>query len=223
MSLPRPARVLFLLLAVLSVSCRREPSAIIVSCVGDSLTAQGYPRYLRAALGRRGIRARVVNHGRSGNTTREYLAYLKAAEGDLGKERPDFVLVGLGTNDARIDGDHTTAAEFERNFRAILAVLGKFRTRSGRRPEILLGAAPPIPAGTPYPFGPGSPARLAGEINPAIEALARSHDAGFVDNYALFMRSPELLPDVHPLPEGYAAMAENWARAVSDRLPGRDR
>jgi len=223
MSFQREILGLLLVMAVFVPACRRAPSGIIVSCAGDSLTERGYPRYLRAALGRRGVRARVFNHGRSGNTTREYLAYLDGAAGEIGKERPDFVLIGLGTNDVRVDGDHVTGEEFAKNLRSIVAVFREFRNRSGDRPEILLAAAPPVPHGTPYPFGPGSADRVTREINPAIRAVAESLGAGFVDNYSPLARAPELLPEVHPLPEGYRIMAENWAAAIASRLEGRGR
>jgi lysophospholipase L1-like esterase len=219
MSFFRAVSFLFLLPAVFSASCRRAPSGIIVLCAGDSLTEQGYPRYLKAALGKSGVRSRILNYGRSGNTSREYLEYLKGAKDKLRKGRPDFVLIELGTNDVRIDGDHTSKEAFEENLRAIVAIFQDARDRAGRPPEILLAAVPPVPPGTAFPFGPESPGRVTAEINPVVEAVSRSMKAGLVDNYSLFSRSPALLPGVHPSPDGYRAMAENWALAIRSRLP----
>jgi lysophospholipase L1-like esterase len=219
MRLTRAVSIICLVAAVLSASCRESPSGTIVFCAGDSLTEQGYPPYLKAALGRQGIRARVRNHGRSGNTSREYLAYLRKAREGLKEERPDIVLIELGTNDVRIDGDHVAKDEFERNLRDIVTVFRGFKARSGRTPEIFLSLIPPVPTGTASPFGPGSPGRVTAEINPAIEAVSRSLGTGLVDNFSLFAASPGLLPGVHPSSEGYKAMAENWAVAVAARSP----
>ena len=223
MSFFRAVSFLFLLPAVFSASCRKAPSGIIVLCAGDSLTEQGYPRYLKAALGKSGVRSRILNCGRSGNTSREYLAYLRKAKDTLGKERPDIVLIELGTNDVRIDGDHASNQAFEENLRAIIAIFRDSRNRAGEPPEILLAAVPPVPRGTPFPFGPESPDRVTADINPVVEAVSRSLKAGFVDNYSLFARSPVLLPGVHPSPAGYRAMAENWARAIRSKLPRQGR
>jgi lysophospholipase L1-like esterase len=199
---------------LLSSACRTPPSGLVVFCAGDSLTEQGYPRYLRAALGRGGLRAKVLNRGRSGNTSREYLAFLREGIRKLENDRPDIILVELGTNDVRIDGDRVTKEEFEANLRAVVAVFRGFRTRAGEKPEIFLALIPPVPDGTPFPFGVDSPGRVMSEINPTIEALSRDLETGLVDNFSPFAASPGLLPGVHPGPDGYRAMAENWARAI---------
>jgi len=70
---------------------------------GDSLTAgyglapdQAFPPRLQAALHQRGIDARVVNAGVSGDTTAGGLARLDWALAD----KPDLVILALGANDA---------------------------------------------------------------------------------------------------------------------------
>ncbi len=70
---------------------------------GDSLTAgyglapdQAFPPRLQAALHQRGIEARVVNAGVSGDTTAGGLARLDWALAD----KPDLVILALGANDA---------------------------------------------------------------------------------------------------------------------------
>jgi lysophospholipase L1-like esterase len=201
-----------------ALACTSPDRGVIILCAGDSLTEQGYPRYLRAAIRADGVRARVLNYGRSGNTSAEYLAFLENDKSRLAAERPDIVLVELGTNDVRVDGDRATAADFERNLRAIVAVFKDFQTRAGQPPAVFLASVPPVPAGTPFPFGPDSGERVAREINPAVRAVCRDLGAGFVDNHSLFEASPELLPGVHPGPKGYEAMAANWYAAIRGRL-----
>jgi lysophospholipase L1-like esterase len=198
-------------------SCSRPERGVVILCAGDSITEQGYPRYLRAALRADGVRARVLNFGRSGNTSAEYLAFLKQSGDRLRAERPDIVLLELGTNDVRVDGDRVTAADFEKNIREIVGIFKGFRTRADKPPAVFLAAVPPVPERSPFPFGPGSAARVSAEINPAVRAVCADLGLGFVDNYALFAASPDLLPGVHPSPEGYRAMAANWYAAIGDR------
>lgn len=198
--------------------CSSQERGVIILCAGDSITEQGYPRYLRAALRVDGVRARVLNYGRSGNTSAQYLAFLREGGDRLRAERPDIVLLELGTNDVRVDGDRVTAADFGRNIREIVGIFKGFRTRAGEAPVVYLAAIPPVPEGTPFPFGPGSAARVSAEINPAVRAVCAALEIGFVDNHSLFAASPDLLPGVHPSPDGYKAIAANWYAAFGERV-----
>jgi len=211
-----PAFLLVLLAAL--TSCRGRPGGIIIFCAGDSITEQGYPGFLRDSLRDEGVKARVLNHGRSGNTSAEYLRFLKGNIDTLRDERPDIVLVELGTNDVRVDGDRVSREEFKRNIRDIVGIFRDFKTRSGGRPAILLASIPPVPDGMTFPFGPESSQRVIAEINPAIKAVCMETQAIFVDNYSLFAASPGLLPGVHPGPEGYRAMARNWHIAMKPMI-----
>lgn len=195
-------------------SAPKEASAVIILCAGDSLTAEGYPRLLRQALREDGVRARVLNEGRSGHTTREYLKFLRGAEVGLKAASPDFILLQLGTNDVRFDGDRTALPEFVANLREIAGIFAGFRNRAGRPSRLLLATVPPIPETAPFPFRPESGRRVVEEINPAIRSLAAEANLPLVDNYALFAASPGLLPDVHPSPEGYRRLALGWRTAL---------
>ena len=205
---------LLVLLAACSGNRSDGPRNIIILCAGDSITEQGYPPFLRESLRDEGVKARVLNHGRSGNTSAEYLSFLKGNFDTLRDERPDIILVELGTNDVRVDGDRVSREEFKRNIREIVGIFRDFKTRSGGRPAILLASIPPVPDGMAFPFGPESGQRVIAEINPAVEAVCKETHAVFVDNYSLFAGSPGLLPGVHPGPEGYRAMARNWHMAM---------
>jgi lysophospholipase L1-like esterase len=199
-------------------SCSSPERGVIILCAGDSITEQGYPRYLRVGLRADGVRARVLNYGRSGNTSAEYLVFLREGGDRLRAERPDIVLLELGTNDVRVDGDRVAAADFERNIREIVGIFKGFQSRDGGPPWIYLAAIPPVPEGTPFPFGPESTARVLAEINPAVRAVCADLGLGFVDNHTLFARAPDLLPGVHPSPDGYKAMAANWYAAIGERV-----
>ena len=92
------------LAAMLALAPRPAATAddVVIVALGDSLTAgfgvaaeQAFPSQLEAALAARGIAARVVNAGVSGDTTaggRVRLDWVLADE-------PDLVIVELGAND----------------------------------------------------------------------------------------------------------------------------
>jgi len=85
-----------------------------------------------------------------------------------------------------------------------------FRNRKGMKPQILLATIPPLPESLPPPFAPGSAERVVEEINPILKKIAADYNLILVDNYALFLENPGLLPDVHPTSEGYRLLARNW-------------
>jgi len=133
---------------------------------------------------------------------------------------PDFVLLQLGTNDVRVDGDHTPADTFADNMRKIIGLFRGFTDRRGESARILLATIPPLPERYSFPFGPESAGRVVREINPLIRKIAAEEQLALVDNYGLFLRSPELLPGVHPSSEGYRLLAGNWYDALKPLLPG---
>jgi lysophospholipase L1-like esterase len=198
--------------------CSSPSRGVIILCAGDSITAEAYPHFLQQLLNREGIRAKVLNYGRSGNASGEYRRFLEENEAWLKKKQPDFILLQLGTNDVRVDGDHADTAAFAANMKAILAVLGGFNDRTGRPSRVLLATIPPVPANTPLPFSPESSRRVPAEINPAIRALSSAAGIPLVDNHALFAGRPDLLPGIHPSRDGYRLLAANWLAAVRPLL-----
>jgi len=212
-------RVSILLLLPFFVAVGLAPArGVIVLCCGDSITAGGYPHYLQRLFAADGIRARVLNRGRSGHRSGEYLSYLGHNEAELRELKPDFILLQLGTNDVRTDLDRTACPEFEANMREILRRLGSFKGRTGKPARILLGSILPVPpSGTPV-FDAASARRVTAEINPTIRRLAGEAGIPFVDNHALFLGRPDLLPEIHPSREGYKALAAGWYRALKPLL-----
>jgi len=209
--------VVFFLLGIawlLSLSCSPKPDSYILLCAGDSLTEQGYPVYLRRLLKKEGLRVRVYNKGRSGYNSAEYLAYLRAHPNELRNFQPDFILLQLGTNDVRTDGDRTSREEFKANMKEIISLLSQLPTRRRQSPRLLLGLVPPIKPEANYPFNEESAQRVETEINPAILSLASELNLPVVNNWEIFMKRPELLPGIHPNPEGYQEMARAWFQAL---------
>ncbi len=206
------------LLGVLALSCARTRRPEVILCAGDSITELGYPDLLRKLLRQEGFRARVVNRGRKGFNSGEYLAFLSSKENDFALIHPDFVLLELGTNDVRVDGDRTPAALFEANMRAIIERLRRLKDGEGRPSVVLLATIPPVPESEAFPFSPDSSRRVRDEINPALKRLAAEFGLTLVDQYSVLAGAPELLPGVHPSREGYRRMAGTWLRALEPRL-----
>ncbi len=205
---------MILMFAFLFSLCSSSPRGTIILCAGDSITEVGYPRYLRMICKNEGIQVRILNLGKSGHNSREYLAFLEKNREALSENLPDFVLLQLGTNDVRIDHDRTSSDDFYNNMKQIIALLRRFKTRTGKPSRILLATIPPVPEGVSFPFTPESRRRVEEEINPLIQKIAREEKVPLVDNHSFFLQSPHLLPDVHPSKQGYKALAQNWFRAL---------
>jgi lysophospholipase L1-like esterase len=199
--------------------CSASPRGVIILCAGDSITESAYPQFLQKILQREGIKAKVLNYGRSGHTSSEYLKFLQKNKKTLDAERPDFVLLELGTNDVRADGDFTSTDRFKLNMKEIIGIFREFRNRSGQEAILFLATIPPVPTGTPFPFTPESIRRVTEEINPAIKKICEEEKILMVDNYSIFLHSPELLPQVHPSQDGYRRLAQNWFSALKPLLP----
>ncbi len=194
-----------------------EDGRPLILCAGDSITAASYPDHLRDRLERDGFRVRVENAGRKGNTTGEYLAFLRASR-LAEREKPAVVLLQLGTNDVRIDGDRTPVELFRRNLESIIDLFMARPAVTGRVPIILLATIPPVKVVVIDHFDANSGIRVENEINLAIRNIARSRGIALVDNHALFAGRPSLLPDIHPSEEGYRVLADNWHAALAPLL-----
>ncbi|CAE7725854.1 axeA1 [Symbiodinium sp. CCMP2592] len=75
-----------------------------VACVGDSLTACGYPKFLQAHFDRAGMNVQVRNFGVAGATAQKFAdqPYWEERKlDDVRVWRPHFVVMLFGTNDAK--------------------------------------------------------------------------------------------------------------------------
>ena len=205
-------------------ACRRDPAPPaltgepVVLCAGDSITAGAYPERLQRRLAESGLRYQVVNAGVKGNTSGEYLAFLRRSL-IIERTNPRWVLLQIGTNDVRIDGDATPTARFRENLEAILDLVARHRNPDGLPPRVLLGTIPPITEEIRGRFDATSRARVATDINPAIGETAARRGIALVDNHRLFAARPELLPGIHPSEDGYRALGDSWHDALASQ-PG---
>ena len=176
---------------------------------GDSLfagygvgTENSYPTKLEAALRARGIDARIVNAGVSGDTSgagRQRLPFVLDKQ-----ENIDLVILELGGNDLlRGISPAETRANFE-------AMLGELRDRG--IPVLLMGMrAPPN-------YGP----EFQRDFDALYGDLAQEYGAELIPFWleTVYQR-PELFQDdrIHPTEEGLQVLANDTVAQVAKALP----
>ncbi|WP_407874731.1 arylesterase [Qipengyuania nanhaisediminis] len=177
---------------------------------GDSLFAgynlaeeEGYPERLETALRARGINARVIDAGVSGDTSaagRARLGFVLEAQ----DESPDLVMLELGGNDLLrgIQPDQTRA-----NFEAMLDELARREI-----PVLLMGMrAPPN-------YGP----QYQAQFDALYGELAQQYDAGLIPFWLEdIYRDRSLFQSdrIHPTAEGIEALVASTIDEVIAALP----
>ena len=170
---------------------------------GDSLTAglglpasEAFPARLAARLKDQGIEVKMVNAGVSGDTTTDGLARLDWALAD----KPDFVILALGANDALRGIDpKIVRANLDQMISKIQA--------SGAK-VLLLGMLAPTNWGAQYQH----------QFDSIYPELAKAHD---VPLYPFFLDGVAMNPDLnqpdgmHPNERGVAIMVERIAPLVA--------
>ncbi len=177
---------------------------------GDSLftgyglkPGEGYPQRLESALRARGINARIVNAGVSGDTTAAGLQRL-AFTLDNQAARPDLVMISLGGNDM-LRG--LPASATRANLDAILSELNRRKV-----PALLLG----------MPAAPNLGADYAGKFNAIYPALAQKYRAALVPFFLqAVIDKPELrqADHIHPTRQGIEELVAATAIDVAKALP----
>lgn len=180
---------------------------------GDSLFAgygleeqQGYPEQLEDAMRARGINARVIDAGVSGDTSaagRQRLAFTLDAQ----ETKPDLVLLELGGNDMLrgIQPDQTRA-----NFEAMLQEL-----QARDIPVLLMGMR------SPPNYGPEYQQQFDGLYGD----LAQEYGASLVPFWleSIYEDPSLFLEDrIHPTAEGIAALVSDTVDDVEGALPPAD-
>jgi acyl-CoA thioesterase I len=179
-----------------------------VLAFGDSITAglglpasEAFPARLAARLKDQGIAVTMVNAGVSGDTTTDGLARLDWALAD----KPDFVILALGANDALRGIDPKIV-------RANLdTMIGKIQASGAKL--LLLGMLAPANWGADYDHA----------FDSIYPELAKAHDVPLypflLDGVAM---NPELnQPDgLHPNQRGVAIMVEHIAPLVVKLMGG---
>ena len=167
---------------------------------------------LRDLLAAKGFKKVCVrNLGRPGDTSGEYLRFL-SKHPEVLKERVDMALIQLGTNDVRIDHDHTDTRTFAANMEKIV---GLVRARHPKA-RIFLATIPPVLKDVPGYFDAASRARVAQEINPVIDRLARKLRCTRVDVFRAFKGHADWYDKdgIHPNEAGTRRLAEVYLQTV---------
>jgi acyl-CoA thioesterase-1 len=194
-------------LTLASVPASAKTPAILA--FGDSLTAglglpagEAFPARLQARLKDEGIDVKLVNGGVSGDTTTAGLARLDWALAD----KPDFVILALGANDALRGIDpKLVRANLDK-------MIDKIQATGAR--VLLLGMLAPTNWGAEYQ-------RAFNNIYPE---LAKAHD---VPLYPFFLEGVAMNPafnqpdGMHPNERGVAVMVDRIAPLVAKMVGGK--
>lgn len=190
---------------------------IKVACIGNSITAgsrlngaKTYPEQLQILLG---TGYEVRNFGHSGATAQRHtpIPYWSQQVYKSAKEwQPDIVIIKLGTNDSKLDGENYWKDEslFYKDYSDLVDT---FR---------LLPSKPVVYVCYPIPvFLDGqyniSETIILGNIIPAIKRIARQKDLHLIDLYSPFVGRMDLIYKehdqedlIHPNGEGAKFLAE---------------
>jgi lysophospholipase L1-like esterase len=181
-------------------------AAIILNCVGDSITAgDGYPTKLQGLLGTNYL---VQNYGLSGATLLKQgdkpycsTSNYTLSHGQSSATAPDVVIIMLGSNDAK-PWNWVYGTNYVSDYLDLIAtyVTNQYRPN----PRILICTPPPA-WGDGFTIDPGI---LATNISPRIRQLGSEQSIQVIDMQRLLAGHNEWFSDgVHPNPQGTSVMA----------------
>jgi len=185
---------------------------IRVVCVGDSITqGSGYPAKLQLLLGTNYL---VGNFGVAGttvslNSTSPYMnqtAFQKAQEFN-----PNYVVIMLGTNDARTDVKESNET-FEDDYSKLISIFQNLQSN----PQIFVVDSPPIFTSNPN----YNSTYLTNNIIPQINSVADYLNLPTIDANSVFgNRTDYFMDGVHPNSEGAALIADQVNNAIVAENP----
>ena len=180
---------------------------IRVACVGDSITqGSGYPAKLQLLLGTNYL---VENFGVAGTTvslssTSPYMnqtAFQKAEEFE-----PNYVVIMLGTNDARTDVNENNET-FEADYSQLVSSFQNLESN----PQIFIVDSPPIFTDNPN----YNNTYLVDNVIPHIDNVANNLNLPTIDVYNAFGNHTDYFMDgVHPNGEGATLIASEVDKAI---------
>ena len=187
-----------------------------IACIGDSITAGFaatnstfyYPTQLQKLLG---SDYEVKNFGVSGHTLlgsgdQPYVHHANYQASQT--YNPDYVIIMLGTNDAKPQ-NWTHKDEFEADMKAMIETYQALSSK----PTVIIATSPTV--GTTN-IGI-SEAVVTGEVVPIQKQVAADMGCPVIDINALTKHMPHNYADgIHPNDTGYAAMAEMFYAGLQD-------
>ena len=114
----------------------------------------------------------------------------------------------LGTNDVRADAGNIPTKKFKENMSEIINIIKAYEKEKKSKIDLYICTIPPILTPDPRTFTTESARRVDEEIVPAIEELSVEHNLQLIDLHSVFLRNKELLPGIHPSPDGYYKIAK---------------
>lgn len=209
-------------LALLPIHEVKNLNRLRIVTIGDSNGAFdfGWPQQLKKLL----PWSVVINHSIAGNTIgfdnlgRPELNTLKNIDSFLLQsftqlrqgESPDWLIIGLGTNDTKkVFASRQT--EVSTNLDRLLSrIEAWFRKQNLKMPKLLLVTPPPMDEKQVDPAKYGGGDKRIQENNQAFALVARKHGAHFVDSYSLLKPgfSSKTLDGIHLKPAAQFELAE---------------
>jgi lysophospholipase L1-like esterase len=170
-------------------------------------TAGNYPALLQGRLRTLDASWVVANRGRGGEESGQGVRRLV---GVLALDKPGFVLIMEGTNDAT---DCLSATAIATNLRGMVQIA------KANRSIPIIGTIPPNFRNDPCAQN------VVNQVNGHIRTVAELEDVVLAEIFegmndrSLFGQGPGRDP-LHPNDRGYAVMADIWAQAMARAIPG---
>jgi acyl-CoA thioesterase I len=188
-------------------------SAVVVSCVGDSVTAgyglpgsESYPAKLQGILG---SAYQVRNCGVTGTTLLHDgdQPYTNTSYYTVSRMSPNVVTIMLGSNDAK-PWNWANLSHFISDYQTLIAAYTNLSTR----PRVLICTPPPA-----WTNGAAiNPDMVATNIAPLVRQVATNLDVQLIDIQSLMQGHREWFPDgVHPNSQGTSVMAAIFYNALT--------
>jgi lysophospholipase L1-like esterase len=229
-----------LVLAVSGCKDRQKPNAqqtIKILTFGDSITrgvregikkTQTFTYYLGVLLNKDGFHAEMINKGISGETTSGAVVRI---ERDVTREKPHYVTIMYGTNDAFIDDyanetGHLPRIPIERYKINLQAIIQKLKVNNIK--PILMT---PIPMGRFWGSDVGIYKKNGinfklKEYTEAVRNIAREENIPLVDHFNEWLNWEKRGKDIdtwmtdgiHPNPKGHRLMAATIFKLLREEL-----
>lgn len=212
---------MFAVMAALATEAVKEP--LIVACIGDSITAGGYPKDLQAALGdgwkvlNFGVNSRTALVDGTECTGKGELGYVKTLvyENSL-KSKANAVILLIGTNDSKTKNIVGKEELFKRDYAALVDKYLSMETK-----PVVIVALSPHAKSSGWTI---SDERIRTIINPIQRAVAEERGLTVVDTYTLFKDNATTIfygDGIHPNEKGRKLLAEVFSAKLKELVPAK--
>ncbi len=215
---------LLILTTISASAASKKQKTVRVACIGNSITYgtgiadrtnDSYPSQLQRLLG---SNYQVGNFGKPGATLlyHGHRPYVKQEEfKEAIAFKGDIAVIHLGINDTDPRNWPNYRDEFVKDY---LSIMDSLRTAN---PKVRIILARMTPIADRHPRFVSGTKQWHGEIQTAIETVARVSGAELIDFYEPLYPYPYLLPDaIHPNPEGAGILAKTVYSGITGDYGG---